>query len=45
MTDREALNDCERFDEHQDQVLTYEEEGYRQYECQACGAEWWEENE
>ncbi|MEW1990746.1 hypothetical protein [Microbacterium sp. NPDC078849] len=26
-----------------DDVLTYEDEDTRQFECRRCGAEWWED--
>ena len=45
-TDHEPQNDCEALGEHQGERLTHDDgEGYRQYECTECGAEWWEDDE
>lgn len=42
--EREPETECELLGGHQDEHITHEEQGYRQYECEECGAEWWEED-
>lgn len=32
---------CEEYDEHRGERVTYEDDDVTNWECTACGAEWW----
>lgn len=43
--DDEPLSECEEIGEHRDVHVLWESEGSTQYECKACGAEWFDDED